>query len=392
MPSGGWPAVGRSLTHDSMITNGAVATLAVVLISIQSLSALRHAFYESFVHLHILLVIVTLAFLWLHLEGFPQLYYLFAAISAWACMRLLRVVAFLRANIGQQRTKAIIEVLPGDALRVSIIPARRIHTRPGSHLYLYIPSVGLWTSHPFSVAWDDLEQPQLQRNASTATTSSTSSSITLRKPPTPAYHPDPDPRSRQTLSTIIRRRTGFTNALYRRAWRAGGFKLTINAFIEPGSSLSHSVLFSCGTVLLFAGGVGIAHQLPFVRHLVQGYVAGTVAARRVVLVWATQDPEHLEWIRPWMTEILAMEGRRKVLIIKIYITQPTESKDISSPSSTVQMYVAYLPPSALTLETSPPRYLPTPSPSSYSPRPTHRGRVTDRARKSGSPAAQTSQR
>jgi hypothetical protein len=93
-----------------------------------------------------------------------------------------------------------------------------------------------------------------------------------------------------------------------------------------------------GLVMLFAAGAGINHQIPYVRHLVEGYPAGTAAARKVVLVWVTQSADHLEWIRPWMTQILAMERRRDVLLIKLFITRPKDGKEVASPSATVQMY------------------------------------------------------
>ena len=48
--------------------------------------------------------------------------------------------------------------------------------------------------------------------------------------------------------------------------------------------------------------------------------------------------EHLEWIRPWMTEILNMEKRRDVLRILLFITRPRSTKEIHSPSATVQMF------------------------------------------------------
>jgi len=90
--------------------------------------------------------------------------------------------------------------------------------------------------------------------------------------------------------------------------------------------------------MLFAAGVGITHQVPHVRALVAGYANDTCAARRVVLVWIIQSPEHLEWIRPWMTDILSMEKRRDVLRILLFVTRPRSTKEIHSPSSSVQMY------------------------------------------------------
>lgn len=48
--------------------------------------------------------------------------------------------------------------------------------------------------------------------------------------------------------------------------------------------------------------------------------------------------EHLEWIRPWMTDILAMDRRREILEIQLFVTRPSSTKAIHSPSATVQMF------------------------------------------------------
>ena len=74
------------------------------------------------------------------------------------------------------------------------------------------------------------------------------------------------------------------------------------------------------------------------RALVAGYANETCATRKVILVWVIQSPEHLEWIRPWMTEILGMEKRREVLKVLLFITRPRSTKELHSPSSSVQMY------------------------------------------------------
>jgi hypothetical protein len=48
-------------------------------------------------------------------------------------------------------------------------------------------------------------------------------------------------------------------------------------------------LGSYGTVVLVAGGVGITHPIPFIRDLVAGYAEGTVATKRIVLVWVIKS-------------------------------------------------------------------------------------------------------
>ena len=229
------------------------------------------------------------------------------------------MLSLVYRNIGQGGTKAVVETLPGDAIRVTLKVARPWAFRPGQSVFVTIPSVGMWTSHPFSVAWSDEEE---RFDSEKGLAMSRQDILSSR---------------RTSMSLIIRRRTGFTNHLYEKADRAPENQITVNAFVEgPYGGLQN--LHSYGTVMLFAGGVGITHQVPYVRDLVAGYANGTVAARRVLLVWIIQSPEHLEWIRPWMTTILAMDKRRDILRIQLFVTRPRSTKEIHSPSATVQMF------------------------------------------------------
>ena len=197
--------------------------------------------------------------------------------------------------------------------------ARPWHFSPGQHLYITIPSIGLWTSHPFSVAWSEEESG-----------ADSEKGLALDRQ-------DLLTNFGTTVSLVVRRRTGFTNKLFQKAEASPNGRIALKALVE-GPYGSTQNLQSYGTVLLFAGGVGITHQVPFVRDLIAGFANGTVAARRVCLVWVIQSPEHLEWIRPWMTSILAMDKRRDVLRIQLFVTRPRSTKEIHSPSATVQMF------------------------------------------------------
>lgn len=204
-------------------------------------------------------------------------------------------------------------------MRITLRLARPWTFKPGQHLYLYMPSVGLWTSHPFTVAWSDVEEELSPEKGLVVS------------------HKDSLTSKRETMSLVVRRRTGFTNTLFKRAEASPGGRISLPAFVEGPYGNEH-VLDSYGTVVLFAAGVGITHPVPYVRHLVEGYGKGIVAARRITLVWIIQSPEHLEWIRPWMTAILGMDRRRDVLRIMLFITRPRNTKEIQSPSATVQMF------------------------------------------------------
>ena len=229
-------------------------------------------------------------------------------------------MTILYRNVGSGGTQTIIESLPGDAVRVTIQMARPWTFRPGQYMFITVPSIGLWTSHPFSLAW-----------------SSDSADETLD--PEKGLIPsrtDVLALPRASMSAIIRKRDGFTHMMFKKAAQPNGRFIT-SALVEGPYGGQHN-LHSYGTVLLFAGGVGITHQLPYVRDLIVGFANGTVSARRILLVWIIQSPEHLEWIRPWMTTILALDRRRDILRIQLFVTRPRSTEEIHSPSSTVQMF------------------------------------------------------
>lgn len=289
-------------------------------ISIQASSPLRHAFYEVFKLLHIALAALAIVGVWYHLDlkQLPQIRYLYIVVGAWAGDRVGRMLRVLYYNFGRSRTRTLIEVLPGNAFRVTMTLARPWRARPGQHAYLYLPGISFWQSHPFSVAWaegtDDVTSDKL---AST--------------------RQDMAAMQKTQISFIVRARTGFTNSLFQKVVAAPGGRMETACYVEGPYGAKHP-LDSYGSVVLFAGGVGITHQVPYVRDLVAGFNAGTVATRKILLVWTIQSPEHLEWIRPWMTEILGMERRRDILRIMLFVSQPRSTKEIHSPSSTVQMF------------------------------------------------------
>ncbi|KAH7038046.1 ferric reductase like transmembrane component-domain-containing protein [Microdochium trichocladiopsis] len=303
---------------------GFIAVIAFVVIFFQASSIARHAFYESFKILHILLAVTAVVGLYYHLlmiapNTLTYLKWLYPAIVAWALDRFIRMARVMYHNLGHGGTKTLVEALPGNAVRVTVTMARPWTFRPGQHAYLYLPSISFWQSHPFSLAWSE-ESESFENGDKVAMNRN-----------------DILGKGKTTMSFIIRARTGMTNALYQRAAEARDGRLTTTCLVEGPYGGEHP-LHSYGTAVLFAGGVGITHQVPHVRDLVAGFANGTVATRKVVLVWVIQSPEHLEWIRPWMTQILAMDRRREILRIMLFVSRPRSTKEIHSPSSTVQMF------------------------------------------------------
>ncbi|KAI9785185.1 MAG: hypothetical protein M1839_000823 [Geoglossum umbratile] len=317
--SGGWARVGLSMQNSPMILGGFLGSTAAILLLMHSPSPIRHAFYETFLHLHIVLVVLFIVGVWIHVRTYSFLKLLQLPVAVWALDRAFRLISIFYRNVGKNGTKAFIETLPGDALRVTLSITRPWTFRPGQHVYLYIPSIGLWTSHPFAVCWSEDED---RVDAEKGIALSRQDFLAAKK---------------ETMSLIVRRRTGFTDKLFRKAEEAPYGEITLPAFVE-GPYSGHQDLSSYGTVMLFAAGIGITHQVPYVRSLVAGYANNTVACRKLVLVWMIQSPEHLEWIRPWMTSILSLPSRREVLKIMLFVTKPRSTKEIHSPSTTVLMF------------------------------------------------------
>lgn len=325
----GWAGIQKRIAEDAFTQYGLVATLAMVIIMFQAPSLIRHAFYETFLHIHQFLALA--AFLGVYVHGkkgnLPQQRYINWMISLWFLERIARIVRIVYRNISfRSCTKVTVEAMPGEACRVTFDLRRPWRYTPGCHVYAYLPAVSLWMSHPFSIAWcqdrptpyPSLEDEKLPSNKSDLGLPVISQTTT-------------------SISLVMCKRTGMTARLYNKAKASPTGIITMYGAVE-GPYGGHESLDSYGTVVLFAGGVGITHQLSYVRHLIEGNEAGTVATRKIILVWSVRTTETLEWIRPWMDQILVMPNRRQMLKILLFVTKPRSAREVVSRSETVLMY------------------------------------------------------
>lgn len=255
-------------------------------------------------------------------------------------------------------------------MKVTVRLARPWRHTPGTHAYLYLPTLGLWTSHPFSIAWthsdaprsdEDLESAVARPGTSDSSTSSSSEGdfekgAASSSYPAPSWAAKPLPPTTQDLLTrqhthlsfVVRRRTGLTARLHDACLRAPHHRFSTPVLAEGpyGSSTGGSSLASYGTVLLFAAGIGITHQLPRARALVEAYALGSsngggapAAIQKLTLVWVVQRAEHFGWVRGWLGEVLAVPRRREVLRVLLYVTRPTDARGLATlGGSGVQMY------------------------------------------------------
>ena len=347
--SGTWAGV----RHDPFLQWGMVGTVAMTAILIHSPSIIRHAFYETFLLLHQVFAFTAILGVYVHLEmaKLPALPYIRAVVGLWAGDRLVRLLRLAYLNVSRKHgcTNVVVEALPGEACRVTFNLPRHITVRPGSHVYAYLPRVSLWMSHPFSVAWTNTDsEPPTGVQALTPTPTTPSS---LEKQMTLAVERSKAPTS---ISLVMAARTGMTRKIYDKARAADGGVLRLAGYVE-GPYAGHDSLKSYGTVVLFAGGAGITNHLVQIRHLIASAQAGSVATRKIVLIWSVRSMEMLAWVRPWMDEILKMEGRREMLKILLFVTKPRSPRDLVSPSATVKLFPGRCRPSVILDEEMPTR-------------------------------------
>lgn len=327
--AGGWESIWRRITGETFIASGVIGTLAFVIIIIVSVSPLRHAFYETFLVFHIILAFIAIVGTWVHCAaahmpgGLPQLSWMVAIFIIWMLERTVRMLRLAYYNWSSRgwSSEALVEPLPCNATRVTIALPRYVDVKPGTHAYIRISGLSVWENHPFSIAWVEhkpirgslpiTEKQELVRTSAA--------------------------NMRTKVSFIIGAQTGFTKKLHDKAQLVGR-PSTMGAYFE-GPYAGHHSLNSYGHAVLIAGATGITHQLSYLKPLIEGFNNGTVATRRIVLVWIIRDMEALEWIRPYMDEILRLPRRREILQIQLYITRPKLGTQVASASETVQMFV-----------------------------------------------------
>lgn len=395
--SGGYDQLSISLNTSVSYTWGMVATATLTFVALAAFGPLRHAAYETFINSHRILVLLGIAGIYVHLDAanLPMLPYVQLSLALWAAEIVWRIGRILYHNASRKRglTKVTVEWLPSEACRVTFELSRPWKWRPGCHVHAYIPALALWSSHPFSIAWAEnmpksrpmemeIEMAQLEKSPSATTTimqrdstlatqrpgltprmSSFGPRMSTFGPRSSQYYPQqkgatiqslteaakathqPDganitlPRDSSVthLSLVIRARTGMTRHMYNKVAKADKNTFTTWGAIE-GPYGGHDSLSSYGTVILFAGGVGITHCIGYIHHLMLQYQAGTSSTRKILLVWSVPNTESLEWVRNWMDQVLRMEFRRDVLRIQLFITKPRHRGEVVSSTGSVQMF------------------------------------------------------
>ena len=339
--AGGAPAIGMALNASTSYRWGMIATVVFTFLAFVASSPIRHAWYETFINGHRVMVLVALIGVWVHIAAadLPQLPYLRAIWVMWGGEWAFRVWRIYHSNISMRTgiTKVTVEALPAEASRVTFQLSRPWHFKPGCHAHIYLPSISGHASHPFSIAWAETTVKSsavdfdVEKNGSDQKLEST---VTRTEVDLRMVNPKD---ATTTVSFVCRARTGMTRKLFDKASASPTGIITMKGAIE-GPYGGHEPMSSYGTVLLFGGGVGGTYCISYLKQLLLEYAEGTCSTRKILFVWSVPNTEALEWVRPWMDQVLRMEGRKEVLRIQLFVTKPRHQNEIRSSTGTVQMF------------------------------------------------------
>lgn len=328
---------------------GLVGTVSMVFLAVHSPSPIRHAFYETFLHLHQLVAFLAFIGMYVHLniDKLHQRSWANAIAAIWLIERGLRLLRLAHLNLSSKHgsTKMTVEALPGEACRVTFRLPKRVRINPGCHVYAYIPCVSWWMSHPFSIAWfepsstssNPTSPPSHTRPNNTPLTPSSLEKQSTRRTNYFDGYFEQTPQPTQ-ISLIITARQGMTRRLYDLARSKPCQTLHAPGYIEGPYGSHPAQMPSYGTTILFSAGAGITHHLLYTRDLILRASTSSAATRRIYLIWSVRSTDHLTWVSQWMDQILRLPGRRDILVVKLFVSKPRRAADIVSPSATVQMH------------------------------------------------------
>jgi hypothetical protein len=269
----------------------AVSTMAAVLVS--SLAIVQRYFYEIFLKLHLALAAIVVAGAWVHVSprklSVPQVIYLITAICVWAFTHLIQIVYILYRNVPILSKKRVHRrtgraVTSNQAKTIAMPDGVQIHVklvqpwgfRAGQIVYLCLPGLSrsaFLESHPFVLSWwyksvegDDIAVFMIKpRRGFTRIVK------------------DIAPKPPNDWMTLARSDGGLELESYDTA-RSTELTAIIEGPYGNGQDLE---LFD--TVLLFASGIRIAAQLPYVRQLLQQHYAWFAKTRRIALFWEMES-------------------------------------------------------------------------------------------------------
>ncbi|RAH59681.1 ferric reductase transmembrane component 4 precursor [Aspergillus piperis CBS 112811] len=244
---------------------GVIAVVAMSVLLIHSITWLRRKWYEVFFISHIVLAIVIIYALFQHTrpDGPQWNQYLWTVVAIWTFDRILRILRLAYCNLHIKFSKSKIS-LPtstvtyapdSDLMTIDIEAPSHVTPKAGQRYFLSQPlSVHCFENHPFALG---------------------------------AYSeaPSHSPKEKSKLTFYVRPYNGWTKSLRDRCIRANN---RIHPLLLEGPYGHTAPLHTFDTVLLIAGGTGIAATLPYILDYAARLRKQTTKTTSIHLLWSTR--------------------------------------------------------------------------------------------------------
>lgn len=255
-----------------MIKHGLGAWAMLLWANVSGFLPLRHLCYEFFVAQHMMTWILFLWVLYVHVPAYAQ-YNVWFAVAALSFDRFCRMVLFVWQNIkirpnvstckGGQRIghQAQVRAVGED---ITVVTIKDVHFRwqAGQHLYLWIPSIGLFDHHPYTIA----------------------SSHGLR-----------DTCICNSIQLVVRKHKGFSQRLHRRAkkMKESGRKNTVTVWVTGPYGLPPR-WDVYDTLVLISASTGASFTLPILESVLSAKEK-TMCTRRIDFLLAAKKGDEIDY-------------------------------------------------------------------------------------------------
>lgn len=249
---------------------GLAALVPLIFLCVHSLPILRDWMYELFVFMHIPASLIFIAMLFWHCKNFLASWdYLWATIAIWIASYAIRLIYVNWTNpfrmsfmIGEE---SAVTILPQNAIKVTV--ATTMRWKPGQYVYLRMPSVAFFESHPFTIS-------------------------SLCSNDFPSEYGE---RYRD-LALVFRPFGGFTRKVFLKAVENGPYK-TYTALLEGPYGGMRREMAAFDDVIFFAGGSGITAIASHLLDLIKKIRDKKAITKSVRVIWALRRPDTMEWFK-----------------------------------------------------------------------------------------------
>lgn len=254
-----------------MIKYGLGAWSVLLWMNLSSMAPFRHMAYELFVLQHVVSAAFFLWLIYVHVPVYAR-YNVWFAIAALSFDRVYRALLLLWQNVkvrvdksrcaGGQRIghQAQIRAV-GDSITVVTIKDVHFKWRAGQHLYLWMPKVGLFDSHPYTIA---------------------------------CAHQLPGTCICNSIQLVVRKHNGFSRRLHNFALKAQstGRKETATAFVSgPYGLPPRWDIYE--TLILISASTGASFTLPILESVLQA--KGTICTKRIDFLLAAKQGDEIDF-------------------------------------------------------------------------------------------------